>query len=149
MEKEDLFSTKSLESLIVNRKNTVAGGKINWFRFQKIINRRENPFLLNVIEYGSENLLTISLQKRGTTEIFKHKKLNLLFPNGRLISKAKFDDLQKLILNIPEQYRYFNQSLNYENDAPTGDFGLASRISSDESSEDFSLFKFFSLVFRY
>lgn len=35
MEKKDFFSSKSLEKSVVNRKKTVSGEKINWFRFQK------------------------------------------------------------------------------------------------------------------
>lgn len=134
MEKNDFFSSKSLEKSVVNRKKTISGEKINWFRFQKIIYERENPLLLKIIEYSSNEEQTISLQKRSTHEVFKQKKLSLLFPRGRSISKAKFDDLQKLIKNIPEEFHDFYRSLKY--DDSSNDFGLASRVSSDESSDE-------------
>lgn len=135
MGKKDFFSSKSLEEIVVNRKYTISGQKINWFKFQKIIYERKNPLLLKIVEYGfNNNVLNISLQKRGTHEVFQQKKLSLLFPNGRSISKAKYDDLQKLIKNIPKEFHYFYHSLNH--DDSSNDFGLASRVSSDESSDE-------------
>lgn len=135
MTKEDFLSSKTLKESIVNRKKGISGKKINWFQFQKIIYEQENPFLLKVVDYGSENYVkTISIQKRGAIYNFQRQKLKFLFPNGRLISKEKYDDLQKLIKNIPKQFHAFYSSLKY--DDSSNDFGLASRISSDDSSDE-------------
>lgn len=93
-----------------------------------------NPLLLKIVEYGfNNNVLNISLEKRGTHAVFQQKKLSLLFPNGRSISKAKYDDLQKLIKNIPKEFHYFYHSLKH--DDSSNDFGLTSRVSSDEENE--------------
>lgn len=135
MSKQDFFSSKSLEKSIINRKNTISGDKINWFRFQKIIYDRENPLLLKVVEYGFNNdVLSISLQKRSTHKVFQQKNLKILFPNGRFISKAKYNDLNKLIKNIPAEFHRFYRSL--KTDESSNDYGLALRVSSDESDED-------------
>lgn len=112
MERSDFFSSKSLEETVVNRKCTVSGEKINWFKFQKIIYERENPLLLKCVEYGLNNdILSISLQKRGTNEA-----------------------LQKLIKNIRKRFHSFYRSLKF--DDSSNDFGLASRVSSDESDNE-------------
>lgn len=135
MSKQDFFSSQSLEESIINRKITISGDKINWFRFQKIIYDRENPLLLKVVEYGFNNdVLSISLQKRSAQKVFQQKNLNLLFPKGRFISKAKYDDLKKLIEKIPAEFHTFYRSLKY--DDSSNDYGLALRVSSDESDED-------------
>lgn len=129
MRQEDFYSSDLLQRLIVNRKKTVSGEKINWFKIQKIIYEKENPFLLKIVDYGSELPRTVSLHKRGSTNKFGIV-LNRMYPNGRCITKQKYDDLQILSKNIPEKYRDFYRSLKYNNDDK--DFGLASRQSSDD-----------------
>lgn len=132
MKKTDFYSSESLEKLIVNRKNTISGDKINWFKFQKIIYEQENPFLLKIIEYGVVNTVrTISLQKRGTVNVIG-QTLKYMYRDGRSITKAKYDDLQQLLKNFPEQYRSFYRSLSHVNDGSIEDYGLALRQSSDE-----------------
>lgn len=132
MTKTDFFSSESLEKLIVNRKKTISGEKINWFRFQKIIYERENQFLLKSVDYGNGDAVqTISLAKRGSNNVLR-KKLNYLYPDGRPISKKKYDDLQQLSKNIPEQYRSFYRLLRYVDNSSIKDHGLAPFHSSDE-----------------
>lgn len=91
--------------------------------------------MLKVVEYGFNNdVLSISLQKRSSQKVFQQKNLNLLFPKGRFISKAKYDDLKKLIKKIPAEFHKFYRSLKY--DDSSNDYGIALRVSSDESDED-------------
>lgn len=132
MKKTDFYSSESLEKSIVNRKKTISGNKINWFKIQKIIYEKENPFLLKICAYGIVNTVqTVSLLKRGTSNVFG-RTLSYMYPDGRPITKAKYDDLQQLLKNIPENYRSFYRSLRYANDNSIKDYGLALCQSGDE-----------------
>lgn len=77
-------------------------------------------------------ILSISIAKKKNTTPFREiVKLNLLFTDGRAISKQKYDDLQSLLQYIPNEFHDFYTSLRYTNENDK-DFALASRQSSDE-----------------
>lgn len=134
MEKTNFFSTAELENLIINRKKTIDGKRINWFDIQNIIYKQQNPLTLLVRVYSSivAPILSISIAKKKNTTPFREiVKLNLLFTDGRAISKQKYDDLQSLLQYIPNEFHDFYTSLRYTNENDK-DFALASRQSSDE-----------------
>lgn len=136
MSKNDFFSSKPLEVLITNRKKSTSGEKINWLKMQKIIYERYSPFLLDFVDYGSSSTVTVSLQKKGTQEDFKAINLPLLYPESRKIAHLKYQDLQKLLKYIPDQYHEYFQSLKHDNDSLSKDFAFAARQSSDEEESD-------------
>lgn len=126
------FSSEPLQQLVDIRE----GHKIEWHDFQRIIYERVDGFSFDVLNYGCENVQRVALSLQCSPDIYSKTKLKRLYPNGCPISKSKFDDLQKLIQNIPEKYRNFYQKLSYENNVSNEDFGLSSRVSNGESSED-------------
>lgn len=133
MNKVNFFSSLALEKIIVNRKMSTDGNKINWFKIQKIIYNRHEPFMLHIKEYSPADapVISLSLGKRGNESIFHEIELNLLYEDGRAITKQKYDDLQSLLQYIPSEYHEFYQTLKFT-DKTRKDFELASRQSSDD-----------------
>lgn len=103
---------------------------------QKIIYERYSPFLLDILNYGSNSTITISLQKKRTSGDFSTVNLPILYPESRKIARPKYEDLQKLLKYIPEKYHEFYCSLKHDNSNSVKDFALADRQSSDEESSD-------------
>lgn len=139
MNKVDFLSSHELEILVVNRKKSVDGKKINWFKIQNIIYIPKKPYMLYVREYSPEKAPILSISLKKTTDeskLTQLAKLNLLYENGRKISKAKYDDLQSLLQYIPSEYHEFYNSLKYTDDEMLNDYALANRQSSDEEEYD-------------
>lgn len=90
MSKKDFLSSKPLEEQITNRKKTTYGEKINWLMVHKIIYEKYSPFLLDLINYGTNSRVTISLQKKGTTEDFNSIELPNLYPQCREIAYLEY-----------------------------------------------------------
>lgn len=140
MEQNDFFSSKPLEQLIVNRKKSVSGEKINWFNIQKMVHKRENPFELSVFKYSvGENLpANISLKRNRIPGDFSTTKLVQLFDEPRQISRLKYKDIQHLLKFVPEQYHWFYRSIRFTDDDSERDYALAARQSSDEEDSDYT-----------
>lgn len=122
MERDDFKSCKQMQEIITNRKMSQENEKIDWTKMQRIINYRQSPFDLITEKYSvcSIQSIKVSLKKRGKsadTNTFSNVDFTPLYTNSRPINKKKFDDLQKLIEFIPNQYHWFFTSLTYENDA--------------------------------
>lgn len=136
MKKEDFFSSEPLEALITNRKVSTTGEKINWLNVQKIIYEKYSPFMLDFVNYGAENAVTVSLQKKGTTQQFVQIKLPHLYPEFRRIAYPKYKDLQKLLQYIPDKYHKFYQTLKHDSSDSIEDYALANYVSGDETDSD-------------
>lgn len=130
MEANDFFSCNSLEELIVDYKKTQ---KVQWSDFHRFIYERNDGISFKAVRYDSDEEHTISTPITCTPEVYSMTKLKYLCPKGCPISKSKYDDLQILLENIPTEYHNFYQTLNHFSDDSINDFGLVSRISSDES----------------
>lgn len=93
--------------------------------------------MLEVREYSPAEapILSVSLMKNTKSNPFKKAKLNLLYEDGRLISKAKYNDLQSLLNYILPEYHDFYKTLKYT-DAEFEDYALASQSSDDEEIDD-------------
>lgn len=130
MEANDFFSCNSLEELIVDYKKTQ---KVQWSDFHRFIYERNDGISFKAVRYDSDEEHTISTPITCTPEVYSMTKLKYLCPKGCPISKSKYDDLQILLENIPTEYHNFYQTLNHVSDDSINDFGLVSRISSDES----------------
>lgn len=139
MFREHFFSAKSLENIIVNRKITTDGKKVNWFNIQCIINERENPFLLKYIDYhdGNKNVTNIvSLKKKNVQSTFMQTILMLLYQNEKKISKNKYEDLQLLKAYIPPNCHEFYDSLKFK-EVEDVDYSLADSESEDPEESQF------------
>lgn len=136
MASDDFFSSKPLEALITNRKKSTTGEKINWLKVQKIIYEKHTPFKIDFVNYGADDAITISLQKKGTEQQFSQINLPRLYPGNRRIGYLKYKDLQKLLQYIPDKYHKFYQSLEHDSCDSKDDYALADRESGDETDSD-------------
>lgn len=122
MESEDFFSSKQLEKLIVNRKQSIDGKHFSWLKLQYIRYDRKDPFILYVKEYSeSDNFpfLSVSLQKRNILTFDVIDLEQLYEKNGQKISIEKYEDLKSLLKYIPQKYHAFYNSIKHSNSKNT------------------------------
>lgn len=93
MQRNDFFSIDNLTNLLINRKKTIDGMKISWLNIQNIIYEKSAPYTLFIKNYGSDSVESISLFKKGTSNV---------------------DDLQSLLQHIPSKYHGFYRKLKQQ-----------------------------------
>lgn len=94
---------------------TTEGKKINWFDITAITYKKEDPFLLFLkLKDDRSKQHEVNLEKKDIT---KQMLVDASFgstKHNRKISKAKYDDLMKLLRYIPQKYHNFYQSLEHD-----------------------------------
>lgn len=123
MKRDDFFSCKQFESIITNRKMSLNRDKIDWMKIHKIFNERSSSFNLMVEGYsdGSAAPAQVSLRKRGKfaeSFTFSNASFEPLYEEDRPIAKKKYDDLQKLLQYVPNEFQWFYHSLICEIEEP-------------------------------
>lgn len=103
-------------------------------KIQKIVNDRLNPFHLLVEQYNisSPNLVKFSLNKWGQTRNilnFSDVEFEPLYTESRAITRKKYDDLQKFVSYVPEQFQWFYSNLKFETDVPNSDTQAKKKLS--------------------
>lgn len=114
MKSENFFSTKTLETNIVNRKVSNDTTPVQWLKIQWLRFVQSDPFTIRY-KYSNNpdvHFSKVNLQKRTSviTPI-----LNLLYPNGRSITKQKKQDLLHLLDYVPPLYHNFFKNLQVNN----------------------------------
>lgn len=128
LDESEFLSTNELLPLIVNRKKSINGFQINWFKISEIINRKAKTFSLIVIQGNIEHEIDISRKGLSTNNLIQE---NWLRDTRCSISKQKYDDLVYLTQFMPERCRDFYKQMQHDGSAI--DYGLASGSSGDES----------------
>lgn len=127
MQTTDFVSSVDLQSMIVNRKKTSDGFKVNWFKIRSFEYKKDEPFrLYNVCTDGSLRVLDIQ-KKKINEESLTMCNLPVLFPEGNEISQKKYVDLIELLKYVPAEHHEFFTKLKHQNDKD--DYGLASDCS--------------------
>lgn len=127
---QDFFALHPLLNLLNGSKNLTDIKKINLLRQQTIRHDRDNPFVFIFKDYNSSEVeVPLSL---NISDTFESIELPPLFPEGRAISKMKYDDLQYLIKFIPAEHHDFYTKLKYDSINNPKDFALSLKESSDE-----------------
>lgn len=109
--------------------------EIDFSKIQTIIHDREDPLTIKCRAYDWAPSVFVSFKINvNNMENFPVITLPLLYPEGRAISKAKYDDLQDLAKYIPAEYQEFYKNLNFESTANLKDFALSLKESSDEEN---------------
>ncbi|XP_030761220.1 uncharacterized protein LOC115886267 [Sitophilus oryzae] len=131
MEKEHFFTSKELESMIVNRKTDVFKQKINWLKIRQIRHDKEKLFDLCLKHDNDQELRCVNIARKGVSEEqFQNYEVSLLYPTGNVITQQKYDDLMALIKLIDPKYRPFYIKLRTTNE--NKDYDFASGDSDDE-----------------
>lgn len=131
LREENFSSTKPLENLLANNEIAANGHKINWLSFESIIYHRDKPFVLNVTHFDG-SVDNVRLMKRNESDKFSDTNLTQLHPNGRYISKLKYDDLKEFFKLIPNQYQDFFDSLEYIDSNDEKDYAFCMREGDEE-----------------
>lgn len=115
MQREDFFSSKQLEELLINSRTSADGQKINWSAIQTIVYDRYDPFALNVKPYGSKEtqIISIPLNKKETFTEFSEIDLEFLYKDSRAISTEKYNDLSQLMNYVHSKYHQFYKSMKH------------------------------------
>jgi len=91
MTSNDLYSTKSLERQITNRKTDLNKEKVQWLKIQWLNYKKEQPFNFNY-KYSNDTdypFYCNYIGKRNSNVQKYTENLDLLYPNGHTISKKK------------------------------------------------------------
>lgn len=129
MESGDFVSSAELKTMIVNRKTSIGGFKVNWLDIRQLKYRKDEPFVLHIIcNDGGSHAINIK-KKNFNEDSLTMCDLPLLYPNGKIISKQKYDDLIKLLKYVPPEHHSFFTTIKYDEEEE--DYGLASDISED------------------
>lgn len=123
MTKDNLFSTKSLEKQIVNRKKNEDGEKVEWLKNQWLNFNKEQP----EVQFYCANIY----KRKSKLEEYI-KDLALLYPTGHNITELKKKDLMNLLPYIPPINHPFYNNLQTDSNNTTDDLA----IDFNESEED-------------
>lgn len=130
MQSQDFFSINPLMDLLDENDELKTKNLSN---VHAIIHNRDAPFKMKFKVYGSTSSLEIPCALHSNNaETFSFVDLPVLFPEGRTISKEKYDDLQDLAKYIPTEYQEFYKNLKFEATTHVKDFALSLKESSDE-----------------
>lgn len=96
MNRNDFYSSQNLLILIVNRKISSENKKINWHHIQSIKNMRNEPFVMFIRVFNSNEVVQVNLHKNGILQyMFNEAELDNI-PQTQ-ISKEKYNDLISLL----------------------------------------------------
>lgn len=129
MTENDFFSVNKLMTLVINETHSATGQEIHWKNISSITYTLCEPQNLSVRYLNKESAVYL-LSTQDANE-FHRTPLIYSSKGGNLISKIKYDDLQKNLSCIPNEHHEFYKSIKF-NDSVL-DFALA---SYDSSSED-------------
>lgn len=133
----DFVSTANLEKLIQNRKVDTENNKINWLQFKEIKLLKSKPFSIliktdhNVEEYREIDLSKKKIGRPSSKPIFS-EALKPLWPDGKLISSAKLQDIKSYMYLIPKPEQHFYRNLK-------GDSGIIDDIDGFNGVPDFEI----------
>lgn len=130
MQTADFVSSVDLQSIIVNRKKTSDGSKVNWFKIRSFEYKKDEPFLMYVVCMDETSHVLDIKKKQITDESLTMCNMPVLFPKGNEISKNKYNDLIDLLKYVPAEHHEFFTTLKHQNDK--NDYGLASDCSDAE-----------------
>ena len=140
MTRDDFFSTKVLEQNSVNRKKDRDGNGVSWLKIHWMRFSADHP---NVMFYKYTTrpteealFMTVDLSKRtrGRDRNVAALELELLYPDGKAIAKAKLLDLKSLLPFIPPVNHDFYKHLKC--DAAEVDEAIWSDSASEAESDD-------------
>lgn len=119
MEPDDFYSTEDIEKQISNRKVTIDKEKVSWLKTKIIYLEKSKPNSIFFCESHSpeENQfkeIDISKSTRGKKIPIDPQRLKLHYPEGKPISKKKWDDIKTLLKFLPKDAIEFYRIKNVE-----------------------------------
>lgn len=106
---------------------------IDFSKIQTIIHDRKEPFIMKCRAYDWAPSVIVPFEIRvNNMENFPVIALPVLYPEGRAISKAKYDDLQNLAKYVPTENKEYYKNLKFDSIIDVKDFALSLKESSDE-----------------
>ncbi|CAG9825752.1 unnamed protein product [Phaedon cochleariae] len=120
MESDDFYSTEDIEKQISNRKLTTNKEKVSWLKTKIIKLEKSKPNSIFLCESHSpeeNDFKEIDILKitRGKKIPIDPQKLKVLYPEGKAISKKKWDDIKTLLKFLPKDAIDFYRVENIEN----------------------------------
>lgn len=112
MNKEHFFSTKKLETNITNRKVTVERSKVMWLKMQWLKFHKMHQFKIFFKYSNNTDVLfeSVDVSKRNSKSL-AGIELDLVYPDGKEISKEKKKDLIELLEYVPPVHHEFYKNI--------------------------------------
>lgn len=112
MTHEYFFTIKPIENSIINRKVSITGSRVNWFKMRWIKLQRSKPRLIQFIydykEYSEFKSINIRKPAAGKPQSLKNVDQSLLYLKGRTVISEKRRDMMDLLkFNPPVQRDYY------------------------------------------
>jgi len=123
MPKTAFLDFKVLLKEIVNRKVNMQGEKVEWMKIRWMRFRKDNPYKMMykyTVDDDDFKEVSFEKQRKGRQRQKQILKLPMLYPSGRLISRAKFKDIQDLMKYVPPIHHDFYSSIPHEQHKSSG-----------------------------
>ena len=115
MLRNDFLSTTQLSSMIVNRKTTVTGDKVEWLKMQWIRVEKASPFILKYRHTHNDleewKVVDLRPRRSGRPSDMGPVVLNELYSGPRAIGALKLKDLLALLCYVPPIHHDFYRGL--------------------------------------
>lgn len=136
MNNADFVSTEMLQKSITKRKKNTEKYDVNWLEMQHIRYEKARPYQIlyknSLNEMESFKTLDIRPAGRGRPESLKDIEQDLLYPEGRKVSKLKKNDMFDLLRFIPPIHHEYFQKIQTDDQTDN--------ILPDEEDEPNELF---------
>lgn len=105
---KDFLSVSLLEKAVTNRKFDKDKDKVSWLKTHQITMEKAHPTVLKMCNDVSDiGYQVVDIGKRGEQVDLKSIVLEPLWPEGKVLSKNKIDDLKYLMRLVPEEHKSF------------------------------------------
>jgi len=110
---------KVLAKRLVNRKMNTLGEKVEWLKIRWMRFRKDSPYKMlykYTVDDADELFKEVNFEKqrKGRQQQMPILQLPMLYPSGRLISQAKYKDIQDLMKYVPPIHHDFYNSIQHE-----------------------------------
>jgi len=115
---------KVLTKRVVNRKTNTLGEKVEWLKIRWMRFRKDSPYKMlykyTVDDADEFKEVNFEKQRKGRQQDKPILQLPILYPAGRLISQAKYKDIQDLMKYVPPIHHDFYNSIPHEQRKSSG-----------------------------
>ncbi|KAJ8710677.1 hypothetical protein PYW08_009192 [Mythimna loreyi] len=141
MEKNDFLGVSKMMKAIVNRKKDIKGDGVSWLKTKEINIYKDKPgrIFLSTTHGGSPQEVDLNKRPKRGTQNAPLRFSNLyeqLWPEGKLISQPKLDDIKSLLPLIPSDARQYYENLAASQDLEDDVEGFNGSIDFDIEDED-------------
>lgn len=138
MQRQQFYTCKPIEELLSSTKKSSDGSYIDWANIWLMAYEKNNPFKVMACNFEEkENMKIIMLCKKVPVYAFTNTNLLPKYSDAdTLLSLDKFNDLQSILSQVPEQHHDFYKELPHNELTGVKDYGLYLEDTDEEHEEE-------------